>query len=49
MQKLIDKLEKVLGFLDDNELAVPAIKVEEAIQILKDIEESAPESGAPDS
>lgn len=35
MQKLIDKLEEVLSFLDENELAIPAIKVEEAIHLLK--------------
>ncbi len=35
MQKLIEKLEEVLNILDENELAIPAIKVEEAIELLK--------------
>ena len=32
---LIEKLEGVLNYLDENDLAVPAIKVEEAINALR--------------
>ena len=35
---LIEKLQDILKFLDDNELAIPAIKVEEAINALKQIQ-----------
>ncbi len=40
MQMLITRLHEILRFLDENELAVPAIKVEEAINAIK------PEAGA---
>tara|TARA_R110000824_G_scaffold44390_13_gene129200 strand:+ start:2537 stop:2719 length:183 start_codon:yes stop_codon:yes gene_type:complete len=39
VQKLIEKLHDVLNFLDENNLAIPAIKVEEAITALKLVEE----------
>lgn len=35
MQILIAKLHEMLKFLDENELAVPALKVEEAINALQ--------------
>lgn len=35
---LIEKLQDILKFLDDNEFAIPAIKVEEAINALKQIQ-----------
>lgn len=35
---LVEKLRDVLGFLDDNDLAIPAIKIEEAINALKQAE-----------
>lgn len=38
VRALIEKLKDVLSFLDENDLAVPAIKVEEAINALKQIE-----------
>ena len=38
---LIEKLQDILKFLDDNELAIPAIKVEEAINALKQIQSDA--------
>jgi hypothetical protein len=38
VRALIEKLNDVLSFLDENDLAVPAIKVEEAINALKQIE-----------
>ncbi len=42
VQNLIEQLEKVLGVLDENELALPAIKVEEeAIYLLKGFEASS--------
>jgi hypothetical protein len=34
---LIEKLQDVLDFLDENDLAIPAIKVEEAINALKQV------------
>ena len=37
----IEKLQDILKFLDDNELAIPAIKVEEAINALKQIQSDA--------
>ena len=35
---LNEKLQDILKFLDDNEFAIPAIKVEEAINALKQIQ-----------
>lgn len=35
LRSLINKLKEVLKSLDENDLAVPAIKVEEAINALK--------------
>tara|TARA_R110000824_G_scaffold400258_1_gene607389 strand:- start:578 stop:760 length:183 start_codon:yes stop_codon:yes gene_type:complete len=34
---LIEKLQDVLDFLDENDLAIPAIKIEEAINALKQL------------
>ncbi len=44
VRALIEKLQDVLNFLDQNDLAVPAIKVEEAINALKQIESDASEA-----
>lgn len=44
VRALIEKLQDVLNFLDKNDLAVPAIKVEEAINALKQIESDASEA-----
>lgn len=38
MHRLIEKLESVLNFLDENDQAIPAIKIEEAIHALKQVE-----------
>ncbi|MGB5483130.1 hypothetical protein [Parasphingorhabdus sp.] len=35
---LIEKLQDILKFLDENEFAIPAIKVEEAINALQQIQ-----------
>lgn len=35
---LIEKLQDILKFLDENGFAIPAIKVEEAINALKQIQ-----------
>ncbi len=48
MRRLIEKLEEVLDFLDENELAIPAIKVEEAIHLLKDTSGSSAPLDQPD-
>ncbi len=37
-RELIEKLQVVLNFLDENDLAIPAIKIEEAINALKQVE-----------
>lgn len=34
---LVEKLEDVLDFLDECDLAIPAIKIEEAINALKQV------------
>jgi hypothetical protein len=34
---LVEKLQEVLNFLDENDLSIAAIKVEEAIDALEDI------------
>jgi len=44
VHRLIEKLHDVLNFLDENNLAIPAIKVEEAINALKMIETDDPDS-----
>ena len=49
VQKLIEELEKVLNVLDELELALPAIKVEEAINILKGLEASSSDPVRPES
>lgn len=46
VRRLIEKLHDVLNFLDENNLAIPAIKVEEAINALKIIESENSESSA---
>lgn len=38
MHRVIEKLQDVLNFLDENNLAIPAIKVEEAIYALEMLE-----------
>tara|TARA_R110000824_G_scaffold211072_3_gene397030 strand:- start:13691 stop:13861 length:171 start_codon:yes stop_codon:yes gene_type:complete len=38
VRNLIKKLQDVLTFLDENDLAIPAIKVEEAINALRQVE-----------
>lgn len=48
VHRLIEKLRDVLNFLDENNLAIPAIKVEEAINALKMLEMENPESSRPD-
>lgn len=48
MHRLIEKLHDVLNFLDENDLAIPAIKVEEAINALKMLEIDNPDSSKPD-
>ena len=48
LHRLIEKLHDVLIFLDENNLAIPAIKVEEAINALKMLEMDKPESSRPD-
>ncbi|WP_164089184.1 MULTISPECIES: hypothetical protein [Sphingomonadaceae] len=48
MHRLIEKLHDVLNFLDENNLAIPAIKVEEAINALEMIESENPNSPKPD-
>ena len=48
LHRLIEKLHDVLNFLDENNLAIPAIKVEEAINALKMLEMDKPESSRPD-
>lgn len=48
MHRLIEKLHDVLNFLDENGLAIPAIKVEEAINALKMLEIDNPDSSNPD-
>ncbi len=48
VQKLIEELEKVLSVLDELELALPAIKVEEAINILKGLEASSSDPVTPE-
>ena len=48
VHRLIEKLHDVLNFLDENNLAIPAIKVEEAINALKMLEMDKPESSRPD-
>ena len=37
VRTLIKKLEDVLSFLDENDFAIPAIKVEEAINALQQL------------
>ncbi|VWX58492.1 conserved hypothetical protein [Sphingorhabdus sp. 109] len=37
MLSLVEKLQEVLNFLDENDLSIAAIKVEEAIDALEDI------------
>jgi len=49
VHKLIEKLHDVLDFLDENNLAIPAIKVEEAITALKLVEEENRETWNQDS
>ncbi len=49
VQKLIEELEKVLSVLDELELALPAIKVEETINILKGLEASSSDPVRPES
>ncbi|ATW04301.1 hypothetical protein C8024_12710 [Sphingopyxis sp. BSNA05] len=48
VHRLIEKLHDVLNFLDENNLAIPAIKVEEAINALEMIESENPNSPKPD-
>jgi hypothetical protein len=48
VHRLIEKLYDVLNFLDENDLAIAAIKVEEAINALKMVELDNPESPKPD-
>jgi len=38
VHRVIEKLQDVLNFLDENNLAIPAIKVEEAIYALEMLE-----------
>ncbi len=49
VHKLIEKLKDVLDFLDENNLAIPAIKVEEAINALKAVEIENPDLSQQDS
>ncbi|MEH6660842.1 MAG: hypothetical protein V7679_04250 [Parasphingorhabdus sp.] len=48
MHRLIEKLHDVLIFLDENNLAIPAIKVEEAINALEMLDIEKPETSRPD-
>lgn len=47
VQDLIEHLKKVLRVLNQNELALPAIKVEEAIYLLKGFEASSSDPRSP--
>ena len=49
VRALIDKLGDVLDCLDDNDLAVPAIKIEEAIIALKQQESDKPAVSFPEN
>ncbi len=48
MYPLIDKLQDVLDSLDENDLAIPAIKIQEAINGLKQLALDSSEVKKPD-
>ncbi|AMO72155.1 hypothetical protein AZE99_10105 [Sphingorhabdus sp. M41] len=48
VRRLIEKLHDVLNFLDEKNLAIPAIKVEEAINALKIVEMENSEPSTPE-
>jgi hypothetical protein len=49
VHSVIEKLRDVLNFLDENNLAIPAIKVEEAINALEMVEMENSETSKQDS
>jgi hypothetical protein len=49
VHSVIEKLRDVLNFLDENNLAIPAIKVEEAINALEMVEMESSETSKQDS
>ncbi|WP_186266004.1 hypothetical protein [Sphingorhabdus sp. SMR4y] len=48
MHKLIEKLQGILNFLDENDLPIPAIKIDAAINALEETETEELPQSSPD-